>query len=182
MKYAIKIIVIIFVVVIILNFTGSIRAEVQSTATSGANISEQSFEIFWPLSPGITSDQPLYLLKTFKETIRGILIFGEPEKANYKALLANKRFLEAIKLMQENKIELANKTLTASIYELDMVEKSLISAKKKKEPLGRSGKDILNKLNNLETIGNILIETNDGLKNQLQNLLRRVENLKLLLK
>lgn len=70
-----------------------------------------SYELFWPLSAGKTEGDQLYSLKLFKEKVRGWLIFGESNKADYAVFLGTKRVLEAEKLLKDGKVELAIKSL-----------------------------------------------------------------------
>ncbi len=73
--------------------------------------SMNSFEVFWPLSSGRVEGDKLYLFKLLKEKIRGKMIFGNAEKFDYKVLLATKRVLESEKLLNDNKVDEAKKTL-----------------------------------------------------------------------
>ncbi len=66
---------------------------------------QNSFEIFWPITAGKTVDESGYNLKRFKENLRGMLIIGKLQKANYSIDLGTKRLLEAEKLMNKNNTE-----------------------------------------------------------------------------
>jgi len=84
-----------------------------------------SFELFWPISAGKTVDDPIYWIKNLKEKIRGFLIFGDREKADYYTLLTVKRIVEAEKLIKENKVSMVNKTLENSLKSLAKIESSV---------------------------------------------------------
>jgi|SRR3989344_1625786 len=70
-----------------------------------------SFEVFWPMVAGKTVTDPLYKLKLFKENVRGALIFGNLQRADYLIFLAVKRSLEIEKLLQESNLPAAQKTV-----------------------------------------------------------------------
>lgn len=77
-----------------------------------------SFDLFWPVVAGKTRGDSLYFAKKLKENLRGLFIFGAPEKADYMAFLATKRIVEAEKLMNDNKKDLADGTLDEVIADL----------------------------------------------------------------
>lgn len=62
-----------------------------------------SFELFWPVSPGRVMGDKLYSLKLFKESLREVFIFNDLKKAEYNITLSEKRTVEAEKLFLENK-------------------------------------------------------------------------------
>lgn len=66
-------------------------------------IEVNSFEMFWPIVAGKVEGDKLYKLKLFKEKARGYLIFSNLKKAEYHALLSQKRLLEYEKLVIVNK-------------------------------------------------------------------------------
>ncbi len=84
-------------------------------ATESASIN--TFEVFWPLTAGKTLGESFYFLKTLKEDLRGILIFGKPEKGEYLVFRSTKRILEAENLLGREKNDLAKQTIvTANGY------------------------------------------------------------------
>ncbi len=88
-----------------------------------------SFEMFWPLVAGKTMSDSLYFLKTFKEELRGAIIFGANPKANYEVLLATKRVLEAEKLAKEGKMDMSKKTIEAALSKLNSASGNIDKAK-----------------------------------------------------
>ncbi len=62
-----------------------------------------TFDLFWPVSAGKVMGDKLYFLKSFKEKVRELFIFGNYQKADFNILLAEKRFAESEKLLLENK-------------------------------------------------------------------------------
>lgn len=60
-----------------------------------------SYELFWPLSPGKVSGEPFYSLKLAKENFRGVFVFSDLKRAEYEIMLSDKRVLEAEKLFLE---------------------------------------------------------------------------------
>lgn len=57
-----------------------------------------SYELFWPISPGKVMGENLYYFKLFKENLRGAVIFSDLKKADYNITLAEKRIVEAEQL------------------------------------------------------------------------------------
>jgi len=108
-----------------------------------------TFEAFWPLTAGKTIDDPLYFLKVWKENFRGMFIFGNPKKAEYAVYLGTKRVLEADKLLEDGKKDLADQTLSKAIEQFDIAEKNISGAKIKKLPLESSVQTIKPRLENL---------------------------------
>lgn len=126
-------------------FTSSVSFAEGNSTTSGT----PSFELFWPLTAGKTIDDPLYFLKSFKEKLRGMLIFGTAQKAEYAILLGTKRVLEAEKLIHDGKKDVADKTLSLALDQFNLAEKDLDELKANKEPLGQSATTVRPRLDNL---------------------------------
>lgn len=108
--------------------------------------------VFWPLSAGKTVDDSLYFLKQWKETLRGLIIFGQIQKADYQLTLTTKRLLEADKLMQEKKTDAALKTLDLARLQIDSILTNVEKVKKNeiKTETKLSMIDRLNKLREYE--------------------------------
>lgn len=90
-----------------------------------------SFEMFWPLVAGKVQGDSLYELKSFKEKVRGFFIFSNLKKAEYSALLSQKRLLEY------EKLAVTDKNLDAAKTTLEVLKKtqelSVSQLKKAKE-------------------------------------------------
>lgn len=107
------------------------------SATPVAIVEEaNSFELFWPMVAGKTSQDSLYFLKTLKEKVRGIFIFGAPQKAEYAVFISTKRVLEAEKLLTDGKEDAAVKAIDAAIAQLAKAENQVTKAKEAKASLG----------------------------------------------
>lgn len=65
--------------------------------------SVNSFELFWPIVAGKVAGERFYFLKSFKESVRGLFIFGSFKKSEYEIMLSEKRTVEAEKLFLTNK-------------------------------------------------------------------------------
>lgn len=111
-----------------------------------------TFEAFWPLTAGRTIDDKLYFLKTWKENLRGMLIFGNPQKAEYAVYLGTKRVLEADKLLKENKKDFADQTLRKAMEQFDLARNYINGAKVNKLPLGPNVLTIKPRLENLSNL------------------------------
>lgn len=141
-----------------------------------------SFEAFWPMVAGKTRVDSLYSLKRFKEKLRGTFIFGAPAKANYQIMLANKRLLEAEKLIKDNKLDAVAPTLDSMKSELGEAMVNISSAKEKK---------ILNQITpmtlvRIDNMGKLLMDLQpsspDSLSSALSESLTSVENVSTALK
>jgi hypothetical protein len=84
------------------------------SATPAPTPVPNSFELFWPISAGKVEGERFYSIKLLKEKIRGKLIFGSAQKFEYEIKIGTKRVIEAEKLLNENKISEAKKTLGRS--------------------------------------------------------------------
>lgn len=88
--------------------------DVEATTSSEA-VNFDSFTEFWPLSAGKVMGEPLYFLKTLKESVREMLYFSDYRKVDYNITLSEKRLVEAEKLYLEKKDwENGAKSLAAS--------------------------------------------------------------------
>lgn len=84
-----------------------------SEATTSSQVEKiNSFELFWPIAAGKVMGDPLYSLKSFKESLRELFIFSDLKKGDYNISLSEKRVVEAEKLLLEVKdYQNAQKTL-----------------------------------------------------------------------
>jgi len=83
-----------------------------------------SYELFWPMVAGkTTADGFVYKLKILKEDVRGYLIFGPVQKADYHVFRAAKRLLEAEKLLLDKKDSLAQTTLDKTLMHLSAAKR-----------------------------------------------------------
>ena len=128
--------------------TETLAQKIGDSSPSATN-TVSSFELFWPLSAGKTIDDPVYFLKTFKENLRGMLIFSEANKADYAVYLGTKRILEAEKLLKENKKDFADKTLDKALEQFEIAQKNIEEASIKKMDNRDSANIIKSRLNNL---------------------------------
>lgn len=106
--------------------------------TSPTPTEVNSFEMFWPIVAGKTRGDPLYFLKSLKESLRELLIFGEVRKAEYNITLSEKRTVEAEKLIKDGEFENAVKTLRDARKSRDNV----FSLLTKKIEAGNSSDDL----------------------------------------
>ena len=177
------------IVVVLLSFifaflvVGPLEAVAQEMDTPEDNFSEtttevSSFELFRPVVAGRTMDDSLYFLKSLKEKIRGFFIFGREQKADYAVFLAVKRVLEAEKLVNEGKDDLAKKTLGKALVELASAEKNIDGVPAQKGTLGPSGENMVNRLDNIRKLVAWLSVRNKEYKDDLQKVLGRSEILR----
>lgn len=134
-----------------------------------------SYELFWPVTAGKTLGDSLYGLKIFKEKLRGAFIFGKLQKLDYSLFLATKRVVEAEKLLNEGKVDLAKATLAKMDRVLDTASANIDIPKELKS---KSEVDALNKrLDNLETFLKWLVTKNESVKADLGLLLTKVQGI-----
>src|SRR6185369_12550673 len=138
------------------------RAPVVAAAKTQANPTPtpvptvNSFDMFWPLVAGKTIESKLYYLKLLKEKIRGMLIFGKAQKADYEVFLGIKRMLEAEVLMKAGKNDLANQTLDKALAKFQAAATDIDSAKSSGE-IPQDTKDEINtRVGNLKKFTNYL--------------------------
>lgn len=177
MQFLKKLISIVLVVVVFLVFSSSsISAKETPVPTPVVEVS--SFELFWPVVAGKTMGDSFYFVKSLKENIRGKLIFGPAQKADYSIFLATKRIVEAEKLILEGKSDLAEKTLTQATRQLDKAEISMSQALTKGIPFQDQAANMGRQLSNLETFIPGLITKASNNKESLTKILEKVTSLK----
>lgn len=129
-----------------------------------------SFELFWPMVAGKTMQSRLFFLKTIKEKVRGFLIFGKAEKADYDVFLGIKRMLEAEVLMKANLNDLANKTLDSAASDLDSAAANIDAAKASGDIAQNVKDDINTRVANLKKFTAFLISQDKDYKDKLQSI------------
>ncbi len=166
-----KFLVIVSVFLFVFGFSSSISAKskipLKPTPTATPTPAPvDSFSLFWPVAAGRTMQSRVYFLKTLKEDIRGIFIFGSAQKANYSVFLGTKRLLEAEVLMkgsiqdEANKQSLsayADKTLESAFVDFNNASESINSAKNSGN-IDQNTKDEINsRISNLKLFVNSLM-------------------------
>ncbi len=135
-----------------------------------------SFELFWPMVAGKTVEDPLFPLKRIKEKVRGLLIFGSPQKVDYSVFLGTKRLIEAEKLMGETKTDKANKSLDLAINEFSSAQKKADSIESGEGSKGAID-NINNSLDNLEIFLPFLSEKYPDYQGKLKSIQEMVVSL-----
>ena len=142
------------------------------------NIMEEidSFELFWPVVAGKTREDSLYFLKKMKERIRGWVIFGDAKDAEYNLELATKRVVEAEQLINDDKHDLAAKTLDDAKERVEAAADEWEDVDNKETNLKH---EINNKLNNLDKFLPYLKtkSENDDVSAKLDSLIQEVSSL-----
>ena len=142
----------------------AVLAETPSPVVSAVSAEVNSFEAFWPLVAGKTEGDSLYFLKQLKEQVRGLLIFGTPQKLEYNVLLAAKRSLEAEKLIQNGNSDAAKRTLERAQAQLNNAEKNIDSAKSSNQSLSKVSGYVGSRLSNIEKLTLWLAAKDSNLK------------------
>lgn len=177
-----KTLITIFLALLLLgvSFKSAVAASIPiptSTPTSSP-LNVSSFELFWPIVAGKTAGDPLYFIKTLKEELRGKLIFGSAQKADYSVFLATKRIIEAEKLIFERKDDLAEKTLVQTTKLLDKAAINVDQALTRGVPFQEQAVNMGNRLSNLETfIPSLIIKAGKN-KDSLIKIFEKVISLK----
>lgn len=168
-KFSILVVFIVFLLAVNVIF-----AQEETTTNSG---SKRSYELFWPLSAGKTVDDGfVYSLKKLKENLRGMLIFGNVEKADYSVFLATKRILEAEKLINENKYELVDKTLYDALSQLSIAEEN-IQGFRRPEKLNAKSKEMVSRLPNIGKLVEILTSRENSASGKLREVTNKVTSI-----
>lgn len=170
-------------VLLLLGNTGSAFAQENLPATASAatpNISD-SYTLFWPVVAGKTMDNRLFFLKEWKESIKGVFIFGRAESVDYEIQLSTKRILETEKLLNEKKNIYALKSLERAKEYLISAHQGLQSSEKNK-----LNHDAINNINNqLENLDMFLVSlntnTNEDVKSKINEIQQVIKDIKTLL-
>lgn len=135
-----------------------------------------SYELFWPLVAGKTEGDSSYFLKTLKENLRGMLIFGPGKKAEYAVLLGTKRVLEAEKLVDKGSQDLATKTLSRALDQYESAKTNIESIKRDSGALEPSYREISNRLSNMQTyLASVLLSREGEVKAKLKEIDRLIK-------
>lgn len=153
---------------------GGIFAQIKTSPSPAAVAEVNSFELFWPLVAGKVPGDSLYSLKRLKENARGSLIFSPIKKAEYLAFLATKRVLEAEKLANDGRSDLAKKALNQALSDIKKSDNNLKKSISRGEQAGPVKSSVAEKLNKLETFLKSFLEKKPDLKNETQILLDKV--------
>ncbi len=178
-----KIVLVLLLSFILLVPVNSIFAKTISTPIPVASPSPtpvpivSSFNLFWPVVAGKTMQSKLYFLKIWKENLRGLLIFGPAQKADYNIFLSTKRSLEAEVLMKGNVNDLANKTLDSAVSDLDKANSELSAARVTSEVDQDTKNEINSRVGNLKTFMPSLINQYPDYKDKLQLILDKLKSL-----
>lgn len=143
----------------------------EDASSSPQPVQVNAYELFWPLVAGKTEGDSLYFLKSFKEKLRGLLIFSPAKKAEYEVLLGTKRLLEAEKLVKSGKEELAIKTLSRALGQYENVQANIESIRRASGTLGQSYGGVSNPLSNVQTyLASILPDRTGEVKSKLERI------------
>jgi hypothetical protein len=80
--------------------------------------SMNTYEMFWPITAGKVPGDSLYSLKTLRDKLVGILYFSKLKKSEYVKQLANKRLVEADRVLELERYEHLKPTLDRSIDQM----------------------------------------------------------------
>lgn len=152
-------------------------AETAKPSPSPVPTTVNSFEVFWPMVAGKTMQSKLYFLKTLKEKIRGIFIFGSAQKANYDIFIGIKRMLEAEVLMKAQLTDLANRTLDSASTDFDKANSALTNAKNSSDVDQDTKNEINIRVSNLKKFVTSLEKENPGFKDKLQSIMDKLNAL-----
>lgn len=112
----------------------------EATASGAAEFN--SFTEFWPISAGKVMGEPLFFLKTLKESLREVFYFSNYRKVDYNITLSEKRLVETENLYLEKKDwENGAKSLAASQQKREKAVSILMQVK----GAGRNTTDLENR-------------------------------------
>ncbi|MEK7188745.1 MAG: DUF5667 domain-containing protein, partial [Patescibacteria group bacterium] len=137
-----------------------------------------SFELFWPVVAGRTQGDSLYPIKRWKEKLRGWLIFGNLQKADYFLFLSVKRFVEIEKLIKQGDTPNALSTIQNVNIELDQASYILNMTKANGDTAGSIKHNINTRILNLKDFVTYLITKSDAeIKGKLQESKLKLDSL-----
>lgn len=79
-----------------------------------------TYEMFWPLTAGKIPGDKFYNIKIWRDKSMGILILSHLKKSEYWKNLANKRLVEAEKLVELRRFTYLQSTLESSRKDMEM--------------------------------------------------------------
>jgi len=157
-------------------FVGTVKAESLVAAKPVQEIS--SFELFWPVVAGKTVDDNMYFLKSFKEKLRGSLIFSDSRKMDYDIFLSVKRVVESEKLVDEGKADFAKTTVGEAENQVTKAKEEFVKGKEAKVDFGEVAPQIIDRLSNMEKLIVWLSSKNEQNRLLYRNLLQEIKDLK----
>lgn len=158
------------------------QENMESSSSIPTPIVNNSYTFFWPVVAGKTIDDKLFFLKELKEKFTGMFIFGEAEKVDYAVQLSTKRILEAEKLLKENKESFAMETLEKAEAQLSSAVDALNSVKEKSKSNPNTMVNIKKQVENLdEFLPNLKLNTGEGIQAKIDEVYKRVNDIKALL-
>ena len=87
-----------------------------------------TYEMFWPVVAGKVPGDRFYILKIWRDKFIGFLMFSDLKKSEYLKTLANKRLVEAERLVEIGRFPSFLKTIKESLNNLEEGLKLLSSA------------------------------------------------------
>jgi hypothetical protein len=118
-----------------------------TAATPSPSPFPSSYELFYPVVAGKTPADKFYFAKTIREWIVDKLLFDQIKNADYHLTLSKKRLVEAEKLFSQKNYQLAEKTITKSVKEIN----TSLDTAKKAESQGEKTVDIFS---TIKAVGN----------------------------
>ncbi len=155
----------------------SVKPTGTQTPTPVVESNVNSFDLFWPMVAGRTMQSKIYFLKTLKEKVRGFLIFGSTQKANYDIFLGIKRMLEAESLIKSNLPDLARKTLDRAASEFSSANSALENAKNSRDSLQETKDEINTRLEKLKKFTRFMIKEYPDYKESLDNIQNKLNSI-----
>ena len=94
-----------------------------------------TYEMFWPIVAGKVPGDKLYSLKLWRDKLASFFFFDKVKKSEYLKQLANKRLVEAEKLIEIKRYSLVPQTLEESSKNLEGGSTLLFSAEETPQTL-----------------------------------------------
>ena len=123
-------------------------AAAQENNTSPTSEKVDVYGLFWPIVPGKTVGDPMFMLKQLKESLSGMFVFGNVGKSEHQIQISEKRLVEAAKLIE-------NKDFSNAVKSIEMnaeARKSALLLKKKAIEEKADALELTNKL--VKSLGN----------------------------
>lgn len=127
--------------------------------------------------PGLLPDNPLYVFKTARDRIIGMLISDPSKKASFDLLQAEKRFQAGLMLYQqdEKKQDLAVTTLSKGQNYLDEAITTAAEAKRQKKEIGDFPNKVRNSIRKQQELLRDVARTHPSIRQDTAGLLENLD-------
>jgi len=136
-----------------------------------------SYELFWPIVAGKVPGDRFYGLKIWRDKVLASLYFSPLKKSEYFKQLANKRLLEAEKLLEIGRTSYFSQTLQQSLEYLEKGLNLLSSAPEGQSQLWLKGEYEKDLQKHLVVLGRMKEKAGENQKAVVEESIKKINNL-----